>query len=331
MSPEQASGERQVDARSDVYALGSVLFEMLAGQPPFTGATAQAVIAKRFQSEAPGVRTIRPSVPVEIEQAISRALASVAADRFATAVEFAKALGAGTTTRTAAARPSGAATSKAQAASSSAPVARPQRQMPTGLALLVIGFLIGVGVLFAWKRGGHTTGGSGPRVIAVLPFDNQGDSTQEYFADGITDEVRGKLSALPALQVIAGASSKTYRHTDKPLAQVASELGADYLLMAKVRWAKNPDGTTQVRVSPELIAITGASPPPNGSRHSTDHSQTFFRCRRISRGRWRRPSMWRSPTASPRNWPRGPRRISPPTTRSCVVSRSSSPRARLIP
>ncbi len=251
MSPEQATGERQLDPRSDVYALGAVVFEMLAGEPPFTGATAQAVIAKRFQGEVPSVRAVRPSVPVQIEAAITKALAPVAADRFATAADFAKALGVATTSTVTAARPS-------------APIARPaeasrKRRIPAGFAFLVVGFLIGVGALFAWKRGGHT-GTPGSRVIAVLPFDNQGDSTQEYFADGITDAVRGKLSALSGVQVIAGASSKPYRHSEKPLAQVAGELGADYLLMAKVRWAKNPDGTAQVQVTPELIEISSGKP-----------------------------------------------------------------------
>ncbi|HWA57342.1 MAG TPA: tetratricopeptide repeat protein, partial [Gemmatimonadales bacterium] len=169
---------------------------------------------------------------------------------------FARAL-TGATAATAAApapRPSSPAVGHAPVAAKAV-----RRRVPAGLAFLLIGFLIGVGALFAWKRGGHA-GPNGPRVIAVLPFENQGDSTQEYFADGITDEVRGKLAALPGLQVIASGSSRAYRHTDKPLVRIASELGADYLLMAKVRWAKNPDGSSQVRVSPELVAIADGKP-----------------------------------------------------------------------
>ena len=92
MSPEQAAGERTLDARSDVYSLGCVLYEMLAGEPPYTGPTAQAVIAKRFTDPVPRVRRLRPTVPAAVEQALMRALAEVPADRFATAAAFAEAL-----------------------------------------------------------------------------------------------------------------------------------------------------------------------------------------------------------------------------------------------
>src|SRR2546425_5836264 len=96
MSPEQATAERQVDARSDLYSLGCVLYEMLAGEPPYTGSSAQAVIAKRFSEPIPHIRTVRESVPEAIERAVTKALAKSPADRFATAAEFAAALTAWT-------------------------------------------------------------------------------------------------------------------------------------------------------------------------------------------------------------------------------------------
>jgi serine/threonine-protein kinase len=92
MSPEQASGDPRVDGRADIYALGCVLYEMLAGEPPYTGPTAQAIIAKRMLEPPPRIRTVRESVPPEMESAITRALAKVPADRFGTAPEFAEAL-----------------------------------------------------------------------------------------------------------------------------------------------------------------------------------------------------------------------------------------------
>ena len=254
MSPEQASGERQLDARTDVYSLGCVLYEMLAGEAPFTGPTVQAIIGKRLRGEVPDVRVARPSVPRTVGEAVTKALAPVVADRYATAGALAKVLSATMTASLTGARPSSAS------ARPSAPGPAARRRVPTGLALLLVGFLIGAGVLFAWRKNGHAGDAGAPKVIAVLPFENQGDSTQEYFADGITDEVRGKLSALPGLTVIAGGSSRAYKHTDKPLAEVARELGATHLLVATVRWARNPDGSMQVRVSPELVAVAGGTP-----------------------------------------------------------------------
>jgi serine/threonine-protein kinase len=92
MSPEQAAGEREIDGRSDVYSLACVLYEMLVGDPPFTGRTAQAVIAKRFAGAVPSIRVVRPMVPIEVEQAVMRALAVEPDHRFQSGAQFADAL-----------------------------------------------------------------------------------------------------------------------------------------------------------------------------------------------------------------------------------------------
>jgi tetratricopeptide (TPR) repeat protein/TolB-like protein len=96
MSPEQGSGEQGADRRSDIYALGCVLYEMLAGQPPFTGRTAQSILARHRHDAPPSLRVVRPALPPEIEQAVETALAKVPADRFDTAQEFAEALAGAT-------------------------------------------------------------------------------------------------------------------------------------------------------------------------------------------------------------------------------------------
>jgi Tol biopolymer transport system component/tRNA A-37 threonylcarbamoyl transferase component Bud32 len=92
MSPEQAAGTGDVDARSDIYSLACVLYEMLAGGPPYSGPSAQAILARKTLEPVPGLRVVRETVPPVVEAAIMRALAKVPADRFATARQFAEAL-----------------------------------------------------------------------------------------------------------------------------------------------------------------------------------------------------------------------------------------------
>ena len=279
MSPEQAAGDKGLDARTDVYSLGAVLYEMLAGEPPFTGPTAQAIIAKRFSGEVPRVRQARPSVPEHVDAAVSRALAPVAADRFETAEGFARALGAATTTSPVLAT----APEPASVAGATAPtrVTTPHptpstgRRVPLAAVTLVLGLIVGLGVLFAWRRAHPGADDSpGPRRLAVLPFENLGDSADAYFADGITDEVRGKLSQVSGLAVIARASSNEYRKTTKAPQEIARELGADYLLTATVRWEKAPGGPSRVRVSPELIRVEPGAAPTTKWQQPFDASLT---------------------------------------------------------
>jgi serine/threonine protein kinase/Tfp pilus assembly protein PilF len=92
MSPEQAFGEENLDGRSDIYALGCVLYEMLGGDPPFTGSSAQAILARKMVDQIPSLRTVRETVPFTVERAVRKALARVPADRFAIATQFAEAL-----------------------------------------------------------------------------------------------------------------------------------------------------------------------------------------------------------------------------------------------
>src|SRR6266536_490828 len=145
MSPEQAAGGT-VDGRSDVYSLGCVLYEMLAGEAPYTGPTPQAIVAKRFVDPTPSVRRVRPSVPEAADLALQRALALVPADRFSTAYEFAQALQQVVTTPTAvptvATPVPGAATSATPApiAAASAPGGR--RRMPVAAITLGLGFAL---------------------------------------------------------------------------------------------------------------------------------------------------------------------------------------------
>jgi serine/threonine-protein kinase len=248
MSPEQAAGERDVDARTDIYGLGVVLYELLAGKPPFTGPTPQSVIAQRFSEDVPRLRRARGSVPEEVERMVARAMAVVPADRWSDAASFARAL------------------SQAELALASAGT-KPQTPTPwlrpVYVALLLA--LLGAAAIGAYllRDGDHgetsMPSAANVRRLAVLPFDNLGDTSDAYFAEGVTDAVRGELTAIPGLQVVASGSSRQYRGTRKSPREIGRELNVDYLLVGSVRWEKLPGGTSRVRVTPELVQVSSGS------------------------------------------------------------------------
>jgi serine/threonine-protein kinase len=317
MSPEQATGGRDVDGRTDVYALGAVLYEMVAGEPPFTGATAQVIIGRSLtQAPAPLTQT-RQGLPVGLEAIVSRALAKSPADRHPSAASLAEALsGIETGTRSSAselalvAPPKGG---RVWAVSGTISLAAfgllaymagrwglPHRVVLLAVGLLVAGAAVlaftaaadrrrrsgaqpmaldrwltwrnaalgGVMALVLWAAAatvlavrapaGARASLGGARV-AVLPFQNQGAAEDAYFADGIADEVRGKLARVRGLTVIASTSVDQYRNTTKSSKEIASELQVDYLLLGRVRWASSA-GSRRVQVVPELVdGRTGAT------------------------------------------------------------------------
>ena len=263
MSPEQAAGDRGLDARSDVYSLAAVLYESLAGEPPYSGPTMQAMIARRFTESPRPLRALRATVPEAWTRRSgkrwrSRRRTGAAAPRVRPCP------GGGRPPRTGADRfpviGDRGTGDRGDPLSTSAAQPPPRRRYPL-TAAMVLGFLIGLGVLFGWlrKHNADAASGDGERRLAVLPFENLGEPEDGYFADGVTDEIRGKLSALPGLQVTARSSSSQYKGTPKSPAEIGRELGVDYLLTGTVRWVKGGAGS-RVRVSPELIQVsTGSS------------------------------------------------------------------------
>jgi serine/threonine-protein kinase len=147
MSPEQSAGESNVDGRSDLYSLASMLYEMLAGEPPFTGHTAAAIIAKRLGAPTPQVRVIRQTVPEAVDRALQTALQRAPADRFDTVTAFARALRADDVT----------------------PRRRASRRVMLALAGVAAAVLLAAG---GWWMLGRGRGGGdlNPDVIAVLPM-----------------------------------------------------------------------------------------------------------------------------------------------------------------
>src|SRR5881409_1145147 len=246
MSPEQASGTDPIDGRSDVYSLGCVLYEMLAGEPPYTGPSAQIVISKRLTDPVPSVRRLREGIPGAIDAAVSRALAKAAADRFATAALFAEAL---------------AAPPAIPAPVHPSRRGRPLlgRRLAYGVGLAALAVLAAIGIFPRSPARSGTSHPSPQRMLVVLPFENLGRPDDEYFADGMTEEVTARLAGLHGLRVVGRTSARQYKKTTKTIPQIGQDLGVDYVLEGSVRWDKPPRGPSRVRVTPQLIRVSDAS------------------------------------------------------------------------
>ena len=223
MSPEQAAGDEDVDGRSDVYSLGCVLFEMLAGQPPFSGTTLESILHQHLAVDPPPVTNFRPTVPVEIAGALSRALAKAPADRFAPAAQFAEVLAWSMS-------PGLTSESKGppQRVPGSPPLARLWRRAAVGLVVLAVLVVLGVGARGVFVGRGMAGSPGSIGSLAVLPLLNlSGDPDQEYFADGMTEQLITELTKIGALRVISRTSVMLYKNTSETLGDIARELGVD--------------------------------------------------------------------------------------------------------
>ena len=240
MSPEQAYGEA-VDGRCDVYSLGCVLYEMLAGDPPFTGPSAQAVLARHTCDPVPSLRKTRADVPAALEQIVTTALAKRPADRFASAAAFRDAL------------------------TGAAPPARRRarwqtRALITSALVAASGAVLVAGYTLRARR--LPAGPSGALVpsVAVLAFQNiGGDSANEPFSDGISDEIATALGRVEGLQVAARSSAFGFKGKDIVPREIGRRLQVRYVLDGGVRMSGN-----RRRVSVQLIDV------------ATEHTQHCF-------------------------------------------------------
>jgi serine/threonine-protein kinase len=239
MSPEQAAAEREIDARSDQYALAAVTYEMLSGEPPHTGPTAQAVIARLMTEQVRSLRATRPGVPVEVDRAVSRGLAKSPADRFASVAEFVAAL-----------------TAPADQA-----LGGSHRRLSRWLLVPAAAFAIAL-VVFALGRlrGAGQADAAAPsdnsRVVAVLQFRNLSrDTAQQYFSAGMTEEIATELSRVAALRVLSRAATAQYDTAGDRLQRMSRELGVGSVVDGSVRLAGD-----RVRIAVELTSVrTGQS------------------------------------------------------------------------
>ena len=208
MSPEQAMGEKHIDGRSDQYSLACVMYEMLAGYPPFMANTMQALVAKHLGEPVPLLTTVRPAVPDELEDVVLRALEKVAADRFQTMQEFSDALsGVIATTGTWSRRTTGVrmpAMRQTRSQRVQAQRARAQgRQFAIAAGVVLTLLAAGAGA-WRWRSSALAARAtdSDSRRIAVLYFSDEGQNGKlQHLADGLTESLIDQLSQISALDV----------------------------------------------------------------------------------------------------------------------------------
>jgi serine/threonine-protein kinase len=247
MSPEQALGQSDVDLRCDIYALGATLYEMLTGGPPFTGGTAQAIVARVITETPLPPDRVRPEVPAALSQAVLTALRKDPATRFPSAAAFQATLD----------RPAPAAPATVPVATRAASLparARSSRRGRLLAAAAAVALLAAFGFYRYSRRASNApeaaSAMTAPRRIAVIPFRNaSGDTSNTSFSEGLSLEINDALSRLAELTVVV-ASSARYRGAGVDIGAAGRELGVDAVLTGLVDTA---DSMVRVRVQLEDV------------------------------------------------------------------------------
>jgi len=281
MAPEQSLGHA-VGPTADLYSLGCVLYEMLAGEPPFAGKNAAQVMARHAMETVPSVRIVRNAVPEEIEEAIFRVLGKVPADRPQTAADFAESLGvilgatasmrammgATATRRTAAGTPAAGVrrTSASLFAAESVPLPLWRQPRVLVVAVLVVAAALATWQFGPFRRRSASLDNPDARRIAVLYFnDVSKDSSLGPLANGLTEWLIQSLSSSPSLTVISQNGVERFRRSTAPDDSIARALRAGYLVRGEVE----PKGEGVV-VSVNLLDGSGA--PLNRAAFTTSAS-----------------------------------------------------------
>ena len=255
MSPEQLEGG-DLDERSDIFSLGIVLYEMASGERPFKGETSVSLISSIVKDSPQPVDTLRDGLPHHLGRVVGRCLEKNPERRYQTAKDVRNELEAlaKETESDVVARTSGA----------TIPAAAPPkrfRQWPLAVGIAIALLALGLLWIGRWEQPAEEVSeptlvdDSGEPMIVVLPFENLGPPEDEYFADGMTEEITSRLAMVSGLGVISRTSAMQYKENRPALKQIGEELGVDYVLEGTIRWAKGTGGPDRVRITPQLIRV----------------------------------------------------------------------------
>jgi len=207
VSPEQAAGETNLDGRSDQYSLACMIYEMITGERPFSGATPQAIMAKRFTETPKPLRVVRKDVPENVEKAVMRAMATEASGRYTTSAQFAQAL-----------------------ASESTKTPTDTESLPKAAV-------------------------SAAKSVAVLPFTNMSnDPDNEYFTDGMAEEIINALTKIQSLRVTSRTSSFSFKGKNDDIGEIGKKLKVSTVLEGSVRKMGN-----RLRITAQLVNVADGS------------------------------------------------------------------------
>ena len=239
MAPEQVQGQ-EADERSDIFAFGVVLYEMLTGHRPFGGSTSLETAAAILKEDPEPISTVSSAVPPALGGVVAQCLEKRPEDRFSSARDLSLTLGA-----------------VGSAGSGSVSVEKPPRRWHWPVIVVVavvalIGFLV-----LPFPRDEtlvKLVDEDAPPRVVVLPFENLGAAEDEFFADGMTEEITARLASMEGLRVISRKSAVQYAGIDKSIQEMGRELDVGYVLEGTVRWARD-DQSSRIRITPQLIRV----------------------------------------------------------------------------
>jgi TolB-like protein len=247
VSPEQLRGQ-PVDHRTDIFSLGCVLYEMLSGKRAFKGPTAADTLTAILSKDPAPLSEPKREIPVALQAIVSQCLEKRPEDRFSTAHDVALALQL---------LPEPVGMNRSQPGEKRQERKFWRRLVFAGVAAIALVALVIAGWKLLWRvpPPRPEAAREHPVRVVVLPFENLGASEDEYFAEGMAEEITSRLANVQGLGVISRTSAVGYDRKGKTVKQIGSDLGVDYVLEGGVRWDRGPGRANRVRITPQLIRV----------------------------------------------------------------------------